>query len=1044
MADQSNIQSAASKSIRPFKSSEEYLYAMKEDLAEWLNTLYDLEITADWFMEGLETGCALCRHANNVNRAAQDFQEDYPEAANSMRVPHKDVLFQSRNVVPGSFVARDNVSNFIAWCRQELWIQDVLMFETNDLVLRKNEKNFVLCLLEVARRGAKFGMLAPMLIQLEEEIEEEIRDQENLGEVARPSPPSRGYGREENVGESPPDVTVYPTWHQRRVLCDMRNLDELVREILGRCSCPSQFPMTKVSEGKYKVGDSSALIFIRVLRTHVMVRVGGGWDTLEHYLDKHDPCRCATFAHRYQQSRSSGLNPYKAGSTHPFQAHITGPQWRTDVTTQFKTPDRRTLDSSSLGRPHRPSLPAEHDSNTSRTLMLPRPPRDRSEPRHFTPLRSKDSLPVVTQKLSGGSDSSTASSKGGGSRPSLPEGNRPIEEVVLLVNRREGKHVIERPGGTNSPGIHPSQLRARSQSRERITMLKPNPPRDIPKPEGNKGRPDRGRSLGPDHFRKPQTPRSQSQGKPLHRGRANDISLGFPRVRDTEQIRGENSWEDRVKRGDPRNKHGTPNSPKLGSGNFPRRQNTSPLGKGGQNSPSKKTPTPRTTTPLSPALGRGRLLPPVSQPRQNGPRGTNGTLNRGGSSEWLDAEDEDLGLTFQGFRSLEPSQEKELYQSFEAEFLANTQIGSFVEEGSDFVGLHMQSSHQQALRQPPLGDPNVTDSAYSSSNSSTSSLKVGNKLGVLPDVPVYGTQHPFTSEYRVQVNGCNESSFDSDPWGGHYEPPGCKKLPVLSSSLEESAFLSSLNNLKDKELVNSRAAKYTQDLKTGDLSGIHDVNSQIHQSLGFGPRTRGVMSFKKENSRTHLNSDGLDGDEHLEKSENLEYVSDLEEDDDTTLLHHEVHHLPVSEDCSFLDSSSEGSSSLCVSLNEAHSSPPVYTTDSGVVLRPKKALKKPERVPSIYKLKLRPKIRPRTDNRPEKSPSRIPTPVSYRHAPHAPHPPQSPRVNVHPNWAADHTSRKALHQVFRDLIDPRAESPLEDQRDYSSVESGSLDEEAWM
>lgn len=37
-----------------------------------------------------------------------------------------------------------------------------------------------------------------------------------------------------------------------------------VREILGRCSCPAQFPMIKVSEGKYKVGDSSALIFIRV------------------------------------------------------------------------------------------------------------------------------------------------------------------------------------------------------------------------------------------------------------------------------------------------------------------------------------------------------------------------------------------------------------------------------------------------------------------------------------------------------------------------------------------------------------------------------------------------------------------------------------------------------------------------------------------------------------------------------------------------------------------------------------------------------------
>lgn len=31
---------------------------------------------------------------------------------------------------------------------------------------------------------------------------------------------------------------------------------------------------------------------IQILRNHVMVRVGGGWDTLEHYLDKHDPCMC--------------------------------------------------------------------------------------------------------------------------------------------------------------------------------------------------------------------------------------------------------------------------------------------------------------------------------------------------------------------------------------------------------------------------------------------------------------------------------------------------------------------------------------------------------------------------------------------------------------------------------------------------------------------------------------------------------------------------------------------------------------------------------
>ncbi|XP_037078562.1 GAS2-like protein 1 [Pollicipes pollicipes] len=50
--------------------------------------------------------------------------------------------------------------------------------------------------------------------------------------------------------------------------------------------------MIRVSEGKYRIGDSKTLIFVRILRNHVMVRVGGGWDTLQHYLDKHDPCRC--------------------------------------------------------------------------------------------------------------------------------------------------------------------------------------------------------------------------------------------------------------------------------------------------------------------------------------------------------------------------------------------------------------------------------------------------------------------------------------------------------------------------------------------------------------------------------------------------------------------------------------------------------------------------------------------------------------------------------------------------------------------------------
>ncbi|XP_013788197.1 GAS2-like protein pickled eggs, partial [Limulus polyphemus] len=161
--------------LRPFKSSEEYLYAMKEDIADWLNTLYDLRITAENFIESLETGVVLCRHANQVVRTARDWRHSGRNGLNTV-IPERDVVYRSE-VQPGTFHARDNVSNFITWCRS-LSIMECLLFETDDLVLRKNEKSFILCLLEVARRGSKFGMAAPLLVQMEDEIDAELAKDE--------------------------------------------------------------------------------------------------------------------------------------------------------------------------------------------------------------------------------------------------------------------------------------------------------------------------------------------------------------------------------------------------------------------------------------------------------------------------------------------------------------------------------------------------------------------------------------------------------------------------------------------------------------------------------------------------------------------------------------------------------------------------------------------------------------------------------------------------------------------------------------------------
>ncbi|XP_021165262.2 growth arrest-specific protein 2 [Fundulus heteroclitus] len=69
-------------------------------------------------------------------------------------------------------------------------------------------------------------------------------------------------------------------------------LDDTVQNIIENppCSCPTRFPVEKQPKGCYRVGEK--VLYLRMLNErHVMVRVGGGWDTFISYLQKHDPCR---------------------------------------------------------------------------------------------------------------------------------------------------------------------------------------------------------------------------------------------------------------------------------------------------------------------------------------------------------------------------------------------------------------------------------------------------------------------------------------------------------------------------------------------------------------------------------------------------------------------------------------------------------------------------------------------------------------------------------------------------------------------------------
>ena len=57
--------------FRAFSRADEYLYAMKEDLAEWLNMLYpNIAIEAETFMDKLENGEYLVK----VRQPTSDFE----------------------------------------------------------------------------------------------------------------------------------------------------------------------------------------------------------------------------------------------------------------------------------------------------------------------------------------------------------------------------------------------------------------------------------------------------------------------------------------------------------------------------------------------------------------------------------------------------------------------------------------------------------------------------------------------------------------------------------------------------------------------------------------------------------------------------------------------------------------------------------------------------------------------------------------------------------------------------------------------------------
>ncbi|KAM6166491.1 dystonin isoform 4-T4 [Erethizon dorsatum] len=148
-------------------------------------------------------------------------------------------------------------------------------------------------------------------------------------------------------------AALHPNKDAYKPITDADKIEDEVTRQVAKCKCAKRFQVEQIGDNKYRFGDSQQLRLVRILRSTVMVRVGGGWMALDEFLVKNDPCRAKGRTNMELREKfiladgtSQGMAPFRPRGR------------RSRPSSRGASPNRSTSVSSQAGQGASPQVPA--------------------------------------------------------------------------------------------------------------------------------------------------------------------------------------------------------------------------------------------------------------------------------------------------------------------------------------------------------------------------------------------------------------------------------------------------------------------------------------------------------------------------------------------------------------------------------------------------------------------------------------------------------------------------------------------------------------